>query len=77
VDDGSKSRSLCPDFVAFGPNSRNIRANYLLIQRLPRAQHRSNEVVLEGATMPNGQKYEDWLKDRENRKEDAENDGSS
>jgi uncharacterized protein YjbI with pentapeptide repeats len=28
---------------------------------------------LEGATMPNGQKYEDWLKDREGRKEDAEN----
>jgi uncharacterized protein YjbI with pentapeptide repeats len=29
---------------------------------------------LKGATMPNGQKYEDWLKDRERRKEDAEND---
>ena len=29
--------------------------------------------ALEGATMPNGQKYEDWLKDREGRKEDAEN----
>jgi uncharacterized protein YjbI with pentapeptide repeats len=29
---------------------------------------------LEGATMPNGQKYEDWLKDREGRKEDREND---
>ena len=26
---------------------RNIRPNYLLIQRLSRAQHRSNEVVLE------------------------------
>ena len=26
--------------------------------------------TLEGATMPNGQKYEDWRKDRENRKED-------
>jgi len=23
--------------------------------------------------MPNGQKYEDWLKDREGRKDDAEN----
>jgi hypothetical protein len=29
---------------------------------------------LEGATMPNGQKYEDWLKDREGRKEDADSD---
>jgi uncharacterized protein YjbI with pentapeptide repeats len=28
---------------------------------------------LKGATMPNGQKYEDWLKDRENRKENGEN----
>src|ERR687890_500234 len=32
---------------------------------------------LEGATMPNGQKYEDWLKDREKRQQDRENDGSS
>jgi hypothetical protein len=32
--------------------------------------------MLDGATMPNGQKYEDWLKDRESRKEDGENDGS-
>jgi hypothetical protein len=31
---------------------------------------------LEGATMPNGQKYEDWLKDRESRKEDGQNGGS-
>jgi hypothetical protein len=29
--------------------------------------------TLEGATMPSGQKYEDWLKDREGSKEDAEN----
>jgi hypothetical protein len=29
------------------------------------------------ATMPNGQKYEDWLKGRESRKEDGQNDGSS
>jgi hypothetical protein len=28
---------------------------------------------LDGATMPNGQKYEDWIKNRESRKEDAEN----
>ena len=28
---------------------------------------------LEGATMPNGQKYEDWLKDSEHRKEDRQN----
>jgi hypothetical protein len=25
---------------------------------------------LYGATMPNGQKYEDWLKDREKRQQD-------
>jgi hypothetical protein len=28
---------------------------------------------LKGATMPNGQKYEDWLKDREGRGKDVEN----
>jgi Pentapeptide repeats (8 copies) len=28
---------------------------------------------LEGATMPDGQNYEDWLKDKEGRKEDTEN----
>ena len=30
---------------------------------------------LEGATMPNGQKYEDWLKSKD-RGEDGKNDGS-
>jgi uncharacterized protein YjbI with pentapeptide repeats len=30
-------------------------------------------LTLKGATMPNGQKYEDWLKDREGRKEDEKN----
>jgi hypothetical protein len=30
-----------------------------------------------GATMPNGQKYEDWLKDKEGRGENRENRGSS
>jgi uncharacterized protein YjbI with pentapeptide repeats len=33
--------------------------------------------TLRGATMPNGQKYEDWLKDREGRKEAGENNGPS
>jgi hypothetical protein len=28
---------------------------------------------LHGATMPNGQKYEDWLKDSEARKDDGKN----
>jgi uncharacterized protein YjbI with pentapeptide repeats len=32
---------------------------------------------LEGATMPDGQKYEDWLKDKEGRGEDGENSGPS
>jgi uncharacterized protein YjbI with pentapeptide repeats len=32
---------------------------------------------LDGATMPNGQKYEDWLKDKEGRGEDVENSGPS
>jgi hypothetical protein len=37
----------------------------------------SSAVSLEGATMPNVQKYEDWLKDREGRGEDGENNGPS
>jgi hypothetical protein len=32
---------------------------------------------LKGATMPNGQQYEDWLKDREGRGEHGENTGPS
>jgi hypothetical protein len=32
---------------------------------------------LEGATMPNGQKYEDCLKDKERRGNDGENGGPS
>jgi hypothetical protein len=32
---------------------------------------------LEGATMPHGQKYEDWLKDKEGREVDEENSGLS
>jgi uncharacterized protein YjbI with pentapeptide repeats len=32
---------------------------------------------LEGATMPNGQKYEDWIKDNEGRGENREDSGPS
>jgi len=35
--------------------------------------HLAEARSLEGATMPNGQKYEDWLKDREDGKEGREN----
>src|SRR5829696_1867001 len=42
----AKAGLWAPILSLFGPNSRNIRPNYLLIQRLSRAQHRSNEVVL-------------------------------
>ena len=44
----AKAGLWAPILSLFGPNSRNIRPNYLLIQRFSRAQHRSNEVVLEG-----------------------------
>ena len=33
--------------------------------------------LLVGTTMPNGQKYEDWIEHREHREEDGKNDGSS
>jgi hypothetical protein len=28
--------------------------------------------TLEGATMPNGEKYEDWLKDKQSRRENGQ-----
>jgi len=37
----------------------------------------SAALSLKGFTMPNGRKYEDWLKDKEGRGEDGENSGSS
>jgi uncharacterized protein YjbI with pentapeptide repeats len=37
----------------------------------------ANTRSLQGATMPNGQKYEDWLKDREGHGKDGENSDSS
>src|SRR5215207_610689 len=42
----AKAALWAPILSLFGLNSRNIRPNCLLIQRLSRAQHRSNEVVL-------------------------------
>jgi cell division protein FtsB len=39
------------------------------------AQHTKN-YELEGATMPNGQKYEDWLKDKKAQGKDEKNEGS-
>jgi uncharacterized protein YjbI with pentapeptide repeats len=38
---------------------------------------RAQTAHLKGATMPNGQKYEDWLKVKESGGEDGENPGSS
>jgi hypothetical protein len=42
--------------------------------RVSEEQLRETE-SLEGATMPDGQKYEDWLKDKESRGEDGQNSG--
>jgi uncharacterized protein YjbI with pentapeptide repeats len=57
----------------------NLRGADLDWANLSRTKGITNEELeqqaasLKGATMPNGQKYEDWLKDREGSKEDAEN----
>jgi hypothetical protein len=37
----------------------------------------SQAAYLDDATMPNGQKYEDWLKDKEGSGKDLENSGPS
>ena len=61
----------------------NLRFALLSDADLSNAQLITNEELaqqtkhLKGATMPNGQKYEDWLKDREGRGEDGENDSPS
>ena len=49
-------------------------ANSITNEKL--AERVSGSMFLEGATMLNGQKYEDWLKSK-NREEGQENDGSS
>jgi len=55
----------------------NLKDTDLRDADLSRAEGITNEELeqqaksLEGATMPNGQKYEDWLKDKEGRKEDG------
>jgi uncharacterized protein YjbI with pentapeptide repeats len=46
-------------------------------QPVSNAWLRIQAASLTGATMPNGQKYEEWLKDREGRKEGREHDGNS
>jgi hypothetical protein len=54
----------------------NLSGAILSEARLGEAKGITNEqleqaLYLEGATMPNGQKYENWLKDREGREEDG------
>jgi hypothetical protein len=44
--------------VRYGKETPNLESLYVEQERLDQADS------LEGATMPNGQKYEDWLKDR-------------
>ncbi len=57
----------------------DLSGAYVYQADLSEAEGISNEKLeqqaasLEGATMPNGQKYEDWLKDRERREDEGEN----
>jgi len=61
----------------------NLRGAKLDYATLTDAKGITNEELeqqaasLEGATMPNGQKYEDWLKDKEGRSEDKKDSGGS
>jgi uncharacterized protein YjbI with pentapeptide repeats len=43
--------------------------------RLSKALNYLDRADLRRATMPNGQKYEEWLKDKEGRREEGENSG--
>jgi hypothetical protein len=57
----------------------DLRGAYLINADLSGAKHITNEELeqqalsLEGATMPNGQKYEDWLKDKKAQGKDEKN----
>ena len=56
----------------------NLKGTFLKYANLKGAKNITNKELeeqarsLEGAIMPNGQKYEDWLKNQEVRKEDAD-----
>jgi cell division protein FtsB len=52
------------------------KANLSAAQSITSEELEQQAASLEGATMPNGQKYEDWLKSK-NRNEGQEDDGSS
>ena len=56
-----------PDADLSGANLRGADTFFVSSKQL--AQQAKS---LEGATMPNGQKYEDWLKDREGREEEGD-----
>jgi uncharacterized protein YjbI with pentapeptide repeats len=71
------------DLSSANLSSANLSRADLYKANLNNAQGITNEELeqqsssLKGAIMPNGQTYEDWLKDREGRKEDGKNGGSS
>jgi uncharacterized protein YjbI with pentapeptide repeats len=75
------SASGDPSFDSPGPKNANLRLADLRAVDLTDAYVSEEQLLsaasLEGATMPNGQKYEDWLNGRVGGKEDGENDGSS
>jgi len=66
-----------PSFDSPGPKNANLELADLSEVDLTGAYVSEEQLFsaesLEGATMPNGQKFEDWRKARERRKEDGEN----
>ena len=74
------------DLTAAGVDGIDLRhaasTRHPLIYRVPRpwmakAARRAHGTNMADAIMPNGQKYEDWLKDSKSRSEGGENSGSS
>jgi hypothetical protein len=51
----------------------SLRGGTVYVARMFSDSQFGRPLSIEGAIMPNGQKYEDWLKDREGRQEDGEN----
>jgi Pentapeptide repeats (8 copies) len=68
--DLSRSRLIQADLSGADLGAANLSgANLYKARNITNEQLNQQTSYLEGATMPNGQKYEDWLKDRELRKQ--------
>jgi hypothetical protein len=83
AEEGSEVRTLARarTLTVLGrlnPSRKTAVMQFLVEAALVKSLNERDPIIgLEGATMPNGQKYEDWLKDNEGSEDDGENSGPS